>query len=108
MVTPPTIVKTIATAGNTSFTVLATGQDIVGIDMSAGTNFTVNLPICGAAATGKLLIVKIEKFNNALLPVLTIVPNGTDKIDNAASNAFGNAGGARSMYCDGTGNWYAY
>ena len=106
--TPPTIVKTIANAGNTTFPVAATGQDIVGIDMSAGTNFAVNLPVCNNAATGKVLVVKIERYNNALLPVLAIQPNGTDKIENALNVAFGNAGGSRRMYCDGTGNWYTY
>lgn len=97
---------TIANAGNTSIAVPASGVDIIGVDMSAGTNFTVNLP--PATTAGRILVVKIEKYNNALLPVLTIQPNGTDKIDNANNLAFGNAGGNRRLYCDGAGNWYAW
>lgn len=108
VVTPPTIFKVTANAGNTSINVAATGQDIIGVNMSAGTNFTVNLPACGGAATGKLLVVKIEVYNNALLPVLTVVPNGLDKINGNNSDAFGNAGGARQMYCDGAGGWFTY
>jgi len=96
----------IANAGNTSYTVPATGVDVTGIDMSAGTNFTVNLP--PATNAGKILVVKIERYNNALLPVLTIQPNGTDKIDGNNNLAFGNAGGVRRLYCDGAGNWYTW
>lgn len=107
-VAPLVIVKVVATAGNGSINVAATGQDLVGVDMTAGTSFVVNLPPCAAAATSKLLIVKIEKYNTSLFPVLAIVPNGTDKIDNLASDVFGNTGGARNLYCDGTGNWYAH
>lgn len=95
----------IANAGNTSYNII-TSDDIVGIDMSAGTNFTVNLQ--PATTAGEIIIIKIEKYNNALLPVLTIQPNGTDKIDGANNTAFGNAGGARRFYSDGAGNWYAW
>ncbi|HVZ41507.1 MAG TPA: hypothetical protein VHI13_19655 [Candidatus Kapabacteria bacterium] len=95
----------IANAGNTSYTVQTT-DDIVGVDMSAGTNFTVNLP--PATTSGKIIIVKIEKYNNALLPVLTVQPNGTNKIDGFNNDAFGNAGGVRDYYCDGAGNWYSW
>jgi hypothetical protein len=95
----------IANAGNTSYNVQPS-DDIIGIDMSAGTNFTVNL---GPATTvGEILIIKIEKYNNALLPVLTIQPNGTDKIEGANNLAFGNAGGNRRLYSDGAGNWYTW
>ncbi|MBS1904113.1 MAG: hypothetical protein JSS75_10445 [Bacteroidetes bacterium] len=95
----------IANAGNTSYNV-QNGDDIVGVDMSAGTNFTVNLQ--AANTSGKIIIIKIEKYNNALLPVLTIQPNGTDKIDGNNNLAFGNAGGNRRLYSDGAGNWYAW
>jgi hypothetical protein len=95
----------IANAGNTSYNVVG-ADDIVGLDMSAGTNFTVNLQ--PATTAGEILIVKIEKYNNALLPVLTIQPNGTDKIDGASNTAFGNAGGVRRLYSDGAGNWYTW
>jgi len=74
--------------------------------MSAGTNFTVNLT--AATTAGEILIIKIEKYNNALLPVLTIQPNGTDKIDSQNNLAFGNANGVRRLYSDGAGNWYTW
>ena len=95
----------IANAGNTSYNVQAS-DDIVGVDMSAGTNFTVNLP--PATTAGEILIVKIEQYNNTLLPVLTIQPSGTDDIDGFANDAFGNAGGSRSLYSDGAGSWYTW
>ncbi|MEO5931918.1 MAG: hypothetical protein ABIR47_18435, partial [Candidatus Kapaibacterium sp.] len=95
----------IANAGNTSYNVVA-ADDIIGVDMSAGTNFTVNLQ--PATTVGEILIIKIEKYNNALLPVLTIQPNGTDKIDGNNNIAFGNAGGNRRLYSDGAGNWYGW
>lgn len=95
----------IANAGNTSYNVVAS-DDIIGIDMSAGTNFTVNLQ--PATTAGEILIIKIEKYNNALLPVLTIQPNGTDKVEGANNLAFGNAGGVRRLYSDGAGNWYTW
>ena len=95
----------IANAGNTSYNVVAS-NDIVAVDMSAGTNFTVNLQ--PATTAGEILIIKIEKYNNALLPVLTIQPNGVDKIDGANNLSFGNAGGNRRLYSDGAGNWYSW
>jgi hypothetical protein len=95
----------VANAGNTSYMVQP-ADDIVGIDMSAGTNFTVNLP--PATTAGEFLIIKIERYNNALLPVLTLQPNGVDKIDGANNLAFGNSGGNRRIYSDGAGNWYAW
>ena len=95
----------IANAGNTSYNVVA-ADDIIGVDMSAGTNFTINLQ--PATTSGEILIIKIEKYNNALLPVLTIQPNGTDKIDGNNNIAFGNAGGNRRLYSDGAGNWYGW
>jgi hypothetical protein len=95
----------IANAGNTSYNVVG-ADDIIGVDMSAGTNFTINLQ--PATTTGEILIIKIEKYNNALLPVLTIQPNGIDKIDGANNLAFGNAGGNRRLYSDGAGNWYIW
>jgi hypothetical protein len=100
-------VAVIANAGNTSYTVQS-GDDIVGIDMSAGTNFTVNLRSSATVGSGAIVIIKIEKYNNALLPVLTIQPNGTDKIDGNNNIAFGNAGGNRRLYSDGAGNWYGW
>ncbi len=95
----------IANAGNTSYNVVG-ADDIIGVDMSAGTNFTINLQ--PATTAGEILIIKIEKYNNALLPVLTIQPNGTDKIDGQNNMAFGNAGGNRRLYSDGAGNWYGW
>ncbi|MBS1913475.1 MAG: hypothetical protein JST22_15920 [Bacteroidetes bacterium] len=94
-----------ANAGNTSYTVTA-ADDIIGVNMSAGTNFTVNMP--PATTSGKIVIVKIERYNNALLPVLTVQPNGTDKIDGANNDAFGNQNGVRDYYSDGAGNWYSW
>lgn len=98
-------VGVIAAGGNTSYNVV-TGVDITGVDMSAGSNFTVHLP--PATTAGQIFIIKIEKYNNALLPVLTIQPNGTDKIEGANNLAFGNAGGNRRIYSDGAGNWYTW
>jgi hypothetical protein len=95
----------IGNAGNTSYNVVS-ADDIIGVDMSAGTNFTINLQ--PATNVGEILIIKIEKYNNALLPVLTIQPNGTDKIEGANNLAFGNAGGNRRLYSDGAGNWYTW
>ena len=99
-------VAKVANAGNTSYT--ATIADgIVAVDMSAGTNFTVNLP--SGVPSGGIIIVKIEKFNNSTLPVLTIVPAGSGKtIDGTPNVGFGNAGGNRSLYSDGAGNWYGW
>ena len=99
-------VGNIANAGNTSYTIPASGVDITAVDMSAGTNFTMNLP--AATTVGRILVVKIEKYNNALLPVLTLQPNGTDKIDGNNNLAFGNATGNRRLYSDGAGNWYTW
>lgn len=101
-----TRVAQVANAGNTSYSVPASGVDIVGVDMSAGTNFTINLP--AANTSGKYYIIKIEKFNTSLLPILTIQPNGTDKIENLNNQAFGNLGGNRRIYSDGAGNWYTW
>jgi hypothetical protein len=98
-------VGVIANAGNTSYNVVSS-NDIVAVDMSAGTNFTVNLQ--PATTAGEILIIKIERYNNALLPILTIQPNGVDKIDGANNLAFGNAGGNRRLYSDGAGNWYSW
>jgi hypothetical protein len=95
----------IANAGNTSYNVQA-ADDIIGVDMSAGTNFTVNLQ--PATTAGEILIIKIQKYNNALLPVLTVQPNGTDKIDSNNNYAFGNANGVVRLYSDGAGNWYSW
>ncbi len=108
VVTPPTIVKVVATGGNSSMTVAATGQDIVGIDMSAGTGFALTLPSCVAAAKGKLLVVKIERYNLSLLPVLTILAAAGEFVNTQSSESFGNAGGSRQLYCDGGGNWFTY
>ncbi len=96
-----------ANAGNTSYTA-TTSDEIIGINMSAGTNFTVNLPTASSFGAGKIIIIKIEAYNNGLLPVLTIAANGTDKIDGASTNAFGNAGGSRKLYSDGSSNWYTW
>jgi len=101
----PTIVKVVADGANTLLFVAPSGQDIVGIDMSAGTSFSVFLPPCIVA--GKVLVIKIEKYSNAL-PPLSIVPNGADTIDGTFIDVFGNAGGARQMYCDGAGGWYKF
>jgi hypothetical protein len=95
----------VANAGNTSYNVVS-ADDIVGVDMTAGTNFTVNLQ--PATTAGEIIIIKIEKYNNALLPVLTVQPNGTDKIGGANNDAFGNLGGNRRYYSDGGGNWYTW
>jgi hypothetical protein len=95
----------IANAGNTTYNVVA-ADDIIGVDMSAGTNFTINLQ--PATTAGEILIIKIEKYNTALLPVLTIQPNGTDKIDGFNNLAFGNQNGNRRIYSDGAGNWYTW
>lgn len=97
----------VANAGNTSYNVVAADQ-VIGIDMTAGTNFTVNLLPVSSVVPGSTLVIKIEKYNNALLPVLTILPNGTDKIDGNTNAAFGNAGGVRRLYSAGGGNWYTW
>jgi hypothetical protein len=97
----------VANAGNTIYTALTTNQ-LIGIDMSAGTNFTVTLPLASAFGAGKTIIIKIEKYNISTLPVLTIQRQGTDKVDNNNSVAFGNDGGVRRFYSDGVGNWYSW
>lgn len=96
----------VATAGNTSYAAVAS-DGIIGIDMSAGTNFALTLP--PNIASGNIIVVKIEKFPTSGFPTLTIVPAGVAKtIDGNANVAFGNAGGNRRFYSDGNGNWYAW
>ena len=99
------IVTKVANSGSTSYT--AAGRDeIVPVDMSAGPNFTINLPY--ENVLGKTIIVKIIRFNISLLPVLTIQRSGTDLINGAATESFGNSNGFRNYYSDGAGNWYSY
>jgi hypothetical protein len=96
----------VGTAGSNNYA-MTTADDIFGVDLSAGANYTVTLP--PATTRGKVVIIKMERGNTTLLPFITVLCNaGTDRIDGATSTMLTGQSQAKSFFCDGAGNWYGF
>jgi hypothetical protein len=92
------VLETTATS-STPYAVLATDHVIL-IDCSGGAK-TVNLQAAATAGTGRRIVVKDQSGNSGANNI-TVTPNGTEKIDEAATAVIASNYGSLTLVCGGT------
>jgi hypothetical protein len=92
------VLQTTATS-STPYAVLATDHVIL-IDCSGGAK-TVNLQAAATAGTGRRIVVKDQSGNSGANNI-TVTPNGTEKIDEAATAVIASNYGSLTLVCGGT------
>jgi len=93
------------TSVTTTYTA-ATTDDIIGVDNSSGSGFTLTLPSAASAGAGKIIIFKNESSNTT--GGFTANRSGTDLIDGATSKSSVLGYGSLRFYSDGSGGWWTF
>jgi hypothetical protein len=89
---------------NTAYTILATDNNIQYITLTANRN--ASLPVASSVVAGKQISVGDSSGNVSIFNSLTVVRNGTDTINSAASNyIISSPYGQVTLESDGVSNW---
>jgi len=76
---------------------------VINVDTTAAHSIT--LPSIGSIAAGRIFII-VDKTGNSLAQPITIIPDGSDKVNNiAASFVLNSDNGSLILISDGVSNW---
>lgn len=88
---------------NTSLTIGPADPYVI-IDLDCSASRTITLPPASAVSPGRIYMVKDATNSSESFPA-TVLPNGADTIDLAASDIINSNGAARFYACNGVDKW---
>lgn len=87
--------------------VIGPADNFVALAIDASAPRTITLPLASSVTPGRFYIIKDDTLQSETNNI-TILPSGSDTIDEAASDLINSDGGAKMYVGNGTDKWSAY